>query len=557
MSLTLNNSITDITESMFDRQWRDMEFCYDVMEQHREMEQFVNECLIKASGNKRAINEMYILNEGAFTDKIKAFFTKIKDFFKKIFAKLGASMNALFLEQKKYIDKYAFIVTKCKWNQGDVSDVKDRFKAIARILDAVEKVDTAVIGNNMDKFFKGEKITESDGAFIDNDTFSSADKIGEAYKDEKKRTKLEKGATRDETFNEFIKDGYWSSAEGFDSFKETDSNNNVDIGATFANWFEGSRDTVSWTADEVEDNFQTIINTAYAGESYIKKLQNIVDSVEKKMDDAAKTMENYHKSQSEKIKRAVAGQGRSQKEIDDEKAAAQAVANAGQGTAGQGGAGQGTAGQGGAGQGTAGQGTAGQGGAGQGGAGQGTAGQGGAGQGAANASYIYQSRNDFPINEMKFGENNAKKSDTASPPTKAGKEDLTKATASNDKVKSMTTNKMDSKEVGNTTGIDNNNKSTIEKQANELLEVDIYNREVKINESINISSTIVRKMFDAFKNTNSDFFKIIQAHVQWYLSNPGEKDKSENQQLNRPRSLDGMNTGSTQVTKTKPENPTS
>lgn len=522
MSLTLNNGIIDITESMFDRQWRDMEFCYDVMEQHREMEQFVNECLIKASGNKRAINEMYILNEGAFTDKIKAFFTKIKNFFKKIFAKLGASMNALFLEQKKYIDKYAFIVTKCKWNQGDISDVKDRFKAIARILDAVEKVDTAVIGNNMDKFFKGEKITEDDGAFIDNDTFSSADKIGEAYKDEKKRTKLEKGATRDKTFNEFIKDGYWSSAEGFDSFKETDSNNNVDIGATFANWFEGSRDTVSWTADEVEDNFQTIINTAYAGESYIKKLQNIVDSVEKKMDDAAKTMENYHKSQSEKIKRAVAGQGKSQEELEKERQASEAVRNARK-PGGETGDGPGGENQ---------------------------------NQDTTDEAYIYKSRNNFPINEMKFGENNAKKSDTASPPTKAGKEDLTKATASNDKVKSMTTNKMDSKEVGNTAGITSDNKSTIEKQANELLEVDIYNREVKINESINISSTIVRKMFDAFKNTNSDFFKIIQAHVQWYLSNPGEKDKSENQQLNRPRSLDGMNTGSTQVTKSKPEKPT-
>ena len=90
------DSILNETESSIDRQWRDMEFCYEVMEQHREMEKFVNECLIMASGNKKAINEMYILNEAAFGDKVKAFFEKIKNFFKKIFDKLGASMSALF-----------------------------------------------------------------------------------------------------------------------------------------------------------------------------------------------------------------------------------------------------------------------------------------------------------------------------------------------------------------------------------------------------------------------------------------------------------------------------
>ena len=63
------DSILNETESSIDRQWRDMEFCYEVMEQHREMEKFVNECLIMASGNKKAINEMYILNEAAFGDK--------------------------------------------------------------------------------------------------------------------------------------------------------------------------------------------------------------------------------------------------------------------------------------------------------------------------------------------------------------------------------------------------------------------------------------------------------------------------------------------------------
>ena len=141
------DSILNETESSIDRQWRDMEFCYEVMEQHREMEKFVNECLIMASGNKKAINEMYILNEAAFGDKVKAFFEKIKNFFKKIFDKLGASMSALFSEQKKYMEKYAYIITKCKWKAGDISDMKDHFVGIPRIIDMVNtNIETALFG---------------------------------------------------------------------------------------------------------------------------------------------------------------------------------------------------------------------------------------------------------------------------------------------------------------------------------------------------------------------------------------------------------------------------
>ena len=46
-------SILTETESAIDRQIRDISFCYELMEQHREMEEYVNECLVIASGNKK------------------------------------------------------------------------------------------------------------------------------------------------------------------------------------------------------------------------------------------------------------------------------------------------------------------------------------------------------------------------------------------------------------------------------------------------------------------------------------------------------------------------
>ena len=506
-NLSFDTILTE-TESMFDRQWRDMEFCYEVMEQHREMEQFVNECLIKATGNKKAINEMYILNEAAVGDKIKSFFTKIKNFFKKIFDKLGASMNGLFLEQKKYIDKYANIITKCKWQAGDISDVKDRFKGIARIIDAVDNTETAIIGNNMDKFFKGDKIPEDDGNFIDTTTFQSAQNIENAYKDENKRKKIENGATRDKMYEEFTgNDSYWNKAQDFKSFKETDSNGNVDIGATFGAWFDGSKDTVAWSGDEVEDNFQTIINTTYAGQSYLNKLEKIVSSVTKKMDEASKNMEDYHKAQQEKIMQAVKGNAPKQEENnntqqqEEEREASEKVANT-------------------------------------------------AKTQADNSAAIIYRDNDSFVNEMNIKTSSSSTNNTSDSSSKVqsgtGNKQITSAGDANTKVGQLQASKMNAKGINNT-DMGNSDKSDIEKKASELLEVDIYNRQIKINESINISSTIVNKLFASFKNTNTDFFKIIQAHVQWYLSNPGAEKNTENK-APRTKNLN-MNAGNEQVRK--------
>ena len=539
------------TESSIDRQWRNMEFCYELMEQHREMEQYVNECLIKASGNKKAINEMYVLNEGAAGDKIKGFFTKIKNFFKKIFDKLGASLNGVFMEQKKYIDKYAYIVTKCKWMQGDISDIKDRFKGLPRIIDAVDNAETAIIGTNMDKYFKGEK--PDDGNFIELNTFQSAQSIETAYNDENKRKKLETGATRDEMYNKFIGDGsYWSKVNDFGSFKETDSNGNVDINATFLAWFDGSKDTISYSSDEVENNFQTIINTVYAGQSYMNKLEKIVSSVTKKMDDAARNMENYHKAQQDKIMQAVKGNSSApsgdnnsaEKEEEETAAAAENAAKKGEEQAKQTGepqTGQPQTGQPQTGQPQTGQPQTGK-------------KQTGKKQGVNGSAIMYNSKFNNYINEVNFGGGSTSSSDssTAKGPTGAGVSQINNASKANENINKAQVNKMDAKNVSNTTGVDDSNKSEIEKKASELLDTDIFNRQVKINESVNISSVIVRKMFDSFKNTNKDFFEIIRAHVQWYLSNPG-KEKETESQTTRTRSLN-MNAGNEQVKKTTDSN---
>ena len=532
---TCFEGISTEVDSYVSRQWRNMEFCATIMEQNREMERFVNESIIMASGNKKAINEMNTyLNESTFTDKIKNFFTKIRNFFKKIFSKIGAALSGLFMEQKKYIDKYSGIITKCKWHGGDISDIKNRTVGIPRIINAVDNVDSAVIGTNLDKFFNGDPIQDDPKSFISKDIFSSAENIEKA----EIPNKLENGAQRDKIFEEFTGQGtYWGNLKDFASYKVTDSNGNVDINKTFAAWFDGSTDTVTWSEDYVENNFQTIINVSYAGKSYLTRLQKIYNAVDKKMDEASKNMENYYKAQSDKFMQAVKGNSTNAKTTEDnadkkeEAEAAAAVEDA-------------------------------------------------ANKGETKAAEVTKTDNngtsfekfdpnstasttgtqtvelkpesavsfaanfDMYLNEMNFGNSSSSSSGgpKGSVPAGTGNTNNTSASNATDKVNSMTAKTGTAQSINNTTG---NVTNDLQTKAQQILDADVHNRQVRINESVNISTSIAKNMLDSFENTNKDFFNIIKHHVQWYLSNPGAEKLSENT-TTRSRSLN-IDAGSEQV----------
>lgn len=531
---TCFEGISTEVDSYVSRQWRNMEFCATIMEQNREMERFVNESIIMASGNKKAINEMNTyLNESTFTDKIKNFFIKIKNFFKKIFSKIAAALSGLFMEQKKYIDKYSGVITKCKWRGGDISDIKNRTVGIPRIINAVDNVDSAVIGTNLDKFFNGDPIQDDPKSFISKDIFSSAENIKKA----EIPNKLENGAQRDKIFEEFTGQGtYWGNLKDFASYKVTDSNGNVDINKTFAAWFDGSTDTVTWSEDYVENNFQTIINASYAGKSYLARLQKIYNAVDKKMTEASKNMEDYYKAQSDKFMQAVKGNSTNAQTATDtdadkkgEEADAAAVEKAEK---------QGDAA-----------------------AAEVTKNPDASGEfkpdplPAADSKQPETSSSDesavsFAANfdmylneEPTFGNSSSSSSGPkGSVPAGTGNTNNTSASNATDKVNSMTTKTGTAQSINNTTG---NVTNDLQTKAQQILDADVHNRQVRINESVNISTSIAKNMLDSFENTNKDFFNIIKHHVQWYLSNPGAEKLSENT-TTRSRSLN-IDAGSEQV----------
>ena len=525
MEFCFENTILD-TESSLDRQWRNMEFLNAIYEQDRDMERYVNECLIKASGNKQAINEMTVLNEGTFFDKVKNFFNKIKNFFKKIFTKFSAALSGVFAEQKKYIDKYNFIITKCKWNAGEASDVKDRFKGIPRIFDMVDNVDSACMLQDMTNYADEKAQGQIDGksAYIDVKVFDSAESIEKATVPEK----IDNAKAKDKVYEVFSKSQYWSTLKNFDSYKQTDSNGNADMSATMSAWFSGSIDEVSWDETYIDNNFQTVINVSYAGQSYLNKLQKIVNNVTKKMDDLDKSMETYVKAQQDKVTKAInsGAEKAKQNAKQEEQQAAQKVEDAvdkGATDASQTDAAQGAT--------------------------QPTNQQ---GETASDESTnLWSGYNSF-LNEMQLKNASSGSSNNDSSPTSkqsktnlnnTGSVESKKAVDANNKLHQQTAPKVN----GTAQDVNANNQTTgnvtdeIKKKAATLLENEIWNRQVILNEMTNVASTIVRKAFTAFQNANSDFFTLIKAHVQWYLSNPGAEKLDENK-ATRTRVLN-MNAG--------------
>ena len=553
------DSILNETESSIDRQWRDMEFCYEVMEQHREMEKFVNECLIIASGNKKAINEMYILNEAAFGDKVKAFFEKIKNFFKKIFDKLGASMSALFSEQKKYMEKYAYIITKCKWKAGDISDMKDHFVGIPRIIDMVNtNIETALFGQLKENgYIEGGSQQQQDVKTID-------------LKNIQPEEKKDIDEVKQDIFKNFIKSEYWKDKN---ITEENDSNANVNIDATFRTYFDGSSDTITLSGDEVDEKFQMIINVTYAGQAYINKLEKIVTTVDKKMDQISKAVEDELNKMKDTLRSQVKNEPTNNNKTTVTKEELEKL----------------------------------------------TANSEGKFEYDGNdfdsindvINYVKNNPNKFDYVEDGNTKKKLKRSEiinNITSETKDGKtiykystgsdtfkgnsndeiinkvkasgkyevlnenitisgsskkDDIDNKSAANKytgtgaeqtKDLSASTSKIGNMKVGSgskTTFNINRDGATVNDETNKkidaYLESVVHNKQANVNALIQITSSITKAAFGSFKGANSDFWSIIKAHVQWYLSNPGAEKESENQ-TTRPKNLD-INAGMSVDTK--------
>lgn len=300
MNDTLMLTDFDLEENYYRRVYDDMVFFHEMLEQEREMEEYVNEHIILASGNRKAINEMVALNEGKITEKIKGFFTKIKNFFQAIFRKLGERLNGWLMDVKKYMDKYAEIINKRKYIAGDVT-MKDHFKGYTRITNTINNPKFTDINTMVQDFNNKNSIKNT---LFDNgllQTLSTADAINKYTITEQDQNA---GAVIMSSAVEII-----SSHLGLDKDNEftvvDNSDGTVNIYDTFGNYYNGSAEDVTFSVEQINTNFKYIINTTYAGPDILKKIQNIANTYATKLDDLAKSYEAAYNKIENALKAAI------------------------------------------------------------------------------------------------------------------------------------------------------------------------------------------------------------------------------------------------------------
>ena len=300
MNDTLMLTDFDLEENYYRRVYDDMVFFHEMLEQEREMEEYVNEHIILASGNRKAINEMVALNEGKITEKIKGFFTKIKNFFQAIFRKLGERLNGWLMDVKKYMDKYAEIINKRKYIAGDVT-MKDHFKGYTRITNTINNPKFTDINTMVQDFNNKNNVKNT---LFDNgllQTLSTAEAINKYTITEQDQNA---GAVIMSSAVEII-----SSHLGLDKDNEftvvDNSDGTVNIYDTFGNYYNGSAEDVTFSVEQINTNFKYIINTAYAGPDILKKIQNIANTYATKLDDLAKSYEAAYNKIENALKAAI------------------------------------------------------------------------------------------------------------------------------------------------------------------------------------------------------------------------------------------------------------
>ena len=111
----------------------------NMIEEQREMEEYIGECIILSSTpKKRLFSEMVAFNEASVGDKIKAVFARIKSFFSKIWQRFLEKLNAAFSNEKEYLEKYKDIIIGKKVTLTSVK-MPNHFKGIERVKAATNK----------------------------------------------------------------------------------------------------------------------------------------------------------------------------------------------------------------------------------------------------------------------------------------------------------------------------------------------------------------------------------------------------------------------------------
>ena len=267
----------------------------NMIEEQREMEEYIGECVILSSTpKKRLFSEMVAFNEASVSDKIKAVFARIKSFFSKIWQKFLEKLNAAFSNEKEYLEKYKDIIIGKKVTLSSVK-MANHFKGIERVRAAINKAPNFAVPID----FNGVVSSASKDGIID---FSS--QSGSMGIIKKKATDVAKGADLSEAREKYLVEQYNSLVKICASDSDIKIDESSEASTKLNEYFNGGEDE-TFGADDLD----------------MKVMYKYVYSVKELTDGLNKMKENYMSSMTKNEQAYIASFEKYKKLVDAKKSA--------------------------------------------------------------------------------------------------------------------------------------------------------------------------------------------------------------------------------------------
>lgn len=256
---------------MFDTYYTDkieyMTFFEAMIEEQRDMEDYVNECITLTDPNKKIFNEFQVFNEGKAGDKVKALFNRFRSFFSKIWQKFLEKLRAWVSNNKEYLETYKDIIIgkKVKLNNIKMPDhFQEGWPRIEKIISSVTSFATPLGAKEFEEIYENSNTNSGEG--------STAEKKTESI------TKY-KSAQYEKIFKDI----------GVDVSKVPikDDEDLATVSSNLTSFLKG--DENEFTADELESNMKVMFNKIYSyNETYdgLKKIQDTFQAAMTKSEQA-------------------------------------------------------------------------------------------------------------------------------------------------------------------------------------------------------------------------------------------------------------------------------
>lgn len=238
-------------------------FVEKMIEEQNELESYINECVILSNTNltkKQVFQEMTVLNEADFGNRIKIIFNRLKSFFSKLIQRFYISFQKG--SDIKFLENYKDIILGKEFKL-DIT--------MGNHFDALKRVDKLIKPEIVKNILKPIDTSEFDNIIKQSKRGSGKDSDEE---------------TKDKTEEEYKKEQYkaiFKSYNNSESLDGVDPDKSEDIESDLKEYFAGGSENISFSPNEIQQNMDYIFKYLYHSDNLINNIENYRKTFEDSM----------------------------------------------------------------------------------------------------------------------------------------------------------------------------------------------------------------------------------------------------------------------------------